>query len=228
MLGNLAGQAVACALELTDQLVQWESCSEEWVFRFKEWPEGAYDGRRVLPNAQHVAATALRFPQDATMDVTMTRDGFVIVPRKPLFGPLIHKMGFYGHAQVSDGDVCVVGQYRISDGWIAIYTALNLVILTIAWFLPLPYIMHEVVEKGAGYADLMTRPGEIMALVLFVSLVVFVLSLMAGSVILFIRTRGFINRTLNLPERHRVQQFLEGLALQAPWELADVSYELSG
>lgn len=213
MPGSFIGYAVALTLDQLDRLVLWQNCSEDWAFPVRDRPNAENGWKRGLPDAQRVDATALEFPRDPRMDVSITREGFVVVPRGSILGLLSHRMGFHGYTQVYEGDVYIVGQYRISDGWIAIYTAVNVLALTMAWFLPLPLVLHAITEKGAQYIDLFARPGELVAVILFITLVVLVTSLAAGSLIVFLRIKGFLNRLLNLPDRKRLTEFLEGLSI---------------
>ncbi len=208
MFGRLIGPGVARALQLLDQLVQWQNCSEFWVFPVNDRPDTDNGWKHMLSDGRLIDATALAITRDPKMMATVSPQGLVVIPATPVFRPLLHKMGFYGHVETFDGSIYLVGEYRISDGWIALYTALNAVVLIAAWFIPLPLIMRAVTEQGAAYSDLFTRPGEFFAVVLFVILVLFVMSVLSGALFLCLRCLGFINRLLNLPERRELAGFL--------------------
>jgi hypothetical protein len=213
MFGNLMARAVAEVLDILGQLVLWQNCTENWVFPVRDRSAGENVWKRSLPNGQRIDATALALPKDSKVAVIATPGGFSVVPRRSALRPVVKPMGFYGHVEIHDGDIYIVGQYRVSDGWLALYTAVNILILCGAWFIPLPLVMRSVTEQGAAYIDLFSRPGELLAVSLFVMLVIFVLSLGAGAAFLFFRTNGFINKVLNLPERREITGYLNELCI---------------
>ncbi|MEX2614846.1 MAG: hypothetical protein WD767_02005 [Alphaproteobacteria bacterium] len=208
MFGRLIGPGVACALQLLEQLVQWQNCTEFWVFPVSDRPDGENSWKRALADGRLIDATALAITRDPKIETTASPGELVVNPAASIFRPVFHRMGFHGHVEIFDGNAYLVGEYRISDGWIAFYTALNAVVLIVAWFVPLPLIMRAVTEQGAAYSDLFTRPGEFVAVALFVILVLFILSVISGALILCLRCIGYINRLLNLPDRRKLTGFL--------------------
>lgn len=213
MFGRLIGPGVACVLQQLERLVQWQSCAESWVFPVSDRPNGENAWKHALADGRLVDATSLAITRDPKMLATVSPAELVVMPATPVFRPVFHKMGFHGHVEMYEGNAYLVGEYRISDGWVALYTALNALVLIGAWFVPLPLIMRAVTEQGAAYSDLFTRPGEFLAVTLFVILVLFVLSVLSGALFLCLRFIGFINRLLNLPERRQLTGFLTQLRI---------------
>lgn len=213
MFGRLIGPGIACVLQLLEQLVQWQNCSELWVFPVGDRADGENVWKRALADGRLIDATALAITRDPKIVAMASPGELVVIPAASVFRPVFHRMGFHGHVEIFDGNAYLVGEYRISDGWIAFYTALNAVVMIAAWFVPLPLIMRAVTEQGAAYSDLFTRPGEFVAVALFVVLVLFVLSVLCGALFLCLRCIGFINRLLNLPDRRKLTGFLSQIRI---------------
>ena len=190
--------------EWLGNVVDWQTCSEQWAFPVKRRPATDNRWQSSLREGQVIDYSFLHFPIDGSVKVSRMDSGFIVSSANTFYGPLIPAMYFEGQVINRAGKLYTVGKYKAPDVITAAICLWDILLLVVPIF-GIPATLLDIYEPGSSWQELFVLLGTGLLFWLFIWVI-------AALLIFCAKLIGLHTALLNLPFKDKIKNFLSDIS----------------